>query len=368
MMKRVLLSVLLSVMSFQSLAWENKEPTDQTRTVTITADRSSLPGGNYSIFNNELVAFDNDNPSKYGRSGFVCKSSSDSKNGMCRTSQSWGGTIQETSIPLRFTESRSGISKDLIVKGRGYVPYQNGNSCGIKGPVLFGTVYFGLCQGGYYSAGYLLTLYIEYSELSKLPVGGVWTAQLLLEYRQWVNIPKAIYTVDFTINLTDKNNIQVWLPQFGKVTPQVDLNITPFHGGGLKGKNVVDICFYDGYSTNSSNLQLQFTDDEGSGAGTDTFRLTSTDGNNHKLPYKVSLAFQGQGGEQIINGQTRSLNGSDLPVNWARVLPVTLPDIPVPVLCWPATLTLSADLPESQPAGNYRGQLTVVFTPDSASL
>ncbi|WP_396015065.1 CfaE/CblD family pilus tip adhesin [Escherichia coli] len=49
-------------------------------------------------------------------------------------------------------------------------------------------------------------------------------------------------------------------------------------------------------------------------------------------------------------------------MNWVHILPVKLPGISVPVLCWPATLTLNANLPVSQPAGNYRGQLTVVFT------
>lgn len=366
-MKRILLSVLFSVISFQSLAVNDQEPVAQTRTVNITADRSSLPTGKRFIFTNELVAFNNSDYSKYGRSGFVCKSSSDTKNGMCPSTQTWGLRQEETSISLRFTESRSRMTRDLIVKGYGTVLYQNNSPCS-PSILSFGSVSMIRCSNSdTFWAGYQLTLYFDQSELSKLPVGGIWTAQLLLDYRQWRNIYKVTYTIDFTINLTDKKNIQVWLPQFGKATPQVDLNITPFHGGGLKGKNVVDMCFYDGYSTNSSNLLLQFYDDDGTGSGSDTFRLTSTDGVN-KLPYKVSLAFQGQHSESLINNQPRTLRGNSLPVNWERILPVNLPDIPVPVLCWPATLTLSADLPENQPAGNYRGQLIVVFTPDSASL
>ncbi|MCF2182818.1 hypothetical protein LGR56_24215 [Escherichia coli] len=95
----------------------------------------------------------------------------------------------------------------------------------------------------------------------------------------------------FRIDLTDRQNIQVWLLQFAQTHPQVDLNITPFHGRGLKGKNVVDMCFYDGYSTNSSSVQLQFYDSDGSGAGTDTFNITNSNG--VKLPYKISMAFQG---------------------------------------------------------------------------
>lgn len=268
-------------------------------------------------------------------------------------------------ISLRFTESRTGIWRDLIVKGYGILPYQNGSGCTtFDGPVEFGSVGITRCSDDTFYAGYKLTLYFDQNELSKLPVGGIWTAQLLLDYRQWVNIYKSTYTVNFKINLTDKKNIQVWLPDFGKGNPQIDLNITPFHGGGLKGKNVVNMCFYDGYSTNSSHLQLRFYDD-GSGSGTDLFKLTSADG--VELPYKVSLAFGGGAAKTIINNRTMEVEGN-IPVNWARILPVSLPDIPIPVLCWPATLTLKTNLPVSQPAGNYTGRLIVAFTPDSASL
>ncbi|EFA4104819.1 hypothetical protein C6L26_004647 [Escherichia coli] len=147
----------------------------------------------------------------------------------------------------------------------------------------------------------------------------------------------------------------------------MDLNITPFHGGGLKGQNVVNMCFYDGYSTNSSHLQLRFYDDDGSGSRTDLFKLTSADGIG-KLPYKVSLAFGEGAAKTIINNRTLVIEGGNIPVNWARILPVSLPDIPIPVLCWSATLILNANLPVSQPANDYTGRLIVAFTPDSASL
>ncbi|MDS1577319.1 CfaE/CblD family pilus tip adhesin [Escherichia coli] len=366
-MKRILFFVMLCIVSFQTFAIIDMEPANQTRTVSITADRSALPAGNYYVFNEELVAFNNQDYGKYGRSGFVCKSSTDSKNGMCSTSQRWGFVRKETNISLRFTESRTGISRDLIVKGYGIFPFQNGSACSTyRGPVEFGSVSMTRCEDNTFYAGYRSTLYFDQSELSKLPVGGIWTAQLLLDYLQWKNVYKATYTVNFKINLTDKKNIQVWLPDFGKGSPQIDLNITPFHGGGLKGQNVVNMCFYDGYSTNSSHLQLRFYDDDGSDSGTDLFKLTSADGIG-KLPYKVSLAFGGGAAKTIINNRALVIEGN-IPVNWARILAVSLPDIPIPVLCWPATLTLNANLPVSQPANDYTGRLIVAFTPDSASL
>lgn len=47
-----------------------------------------------------------------------------------------------------------------------------------------------------------------------------------------------------------------------------------------------------------------------------------------------------------------------------RVTAVSMPDISVPVLCWPASLSLSSKV-TSPRSGNYRGELKIVFTPSS---
>jgi len=210
-----------------------------------------------------------------------------------------------------------------------------------------------------------LSLWMENAELEKLPFGGIWTARLLLDYWSWS--PRAYqstYTVEFKIDLTDKNNIQVWLPQFGKGEPRVDLNIRPRPGTGrLQGKNAIDMCFYDGYSTNSSNIVMNFSSPEKNSSDDEAFVLAS---GSNKLEYNVSLAFDGEAsGRRMKNGVDWTItNTASLPVNWNRILPVTLPEISTPVLCWPARLQLSTDVPENTPAGQYSGLLRVVFTPN----
>ncbi|HAW2383564.1 TPA: hypothetical protein JLP67_004628 [Escherichia coli] len=340
--------------------WPNTEPVDQTRVVHITADRAVLPSARYSIFSREIVAY-KQNDNEYGLGNFVCLSSSDPATGACYDTWINKWRPSDTAIRLRLTERRTRVSRILTLIGNQYPLWNNNGYCSDIGKRGLGGAQGGNCEGKGIN-GNQLDLWFDQGSLEDLPFGGIWEGDLILDYVRWTT-KLARYTVHFRIDLTDRQNIQVWLPQFAQTHPQVDLNITPFHGGGLKGKNVVDMCFYDGYSTNSSSVQLQFYDNDGSGAGTDTFNITNSNG--VKLPYKISMAFQGGRSESIINNQRRTLSGNLLPVNWVHILPVKLPGISVPVLCWPATLTLNANLPVSQPAGNYRGQLTVVFTPST---
>ncbi|MDA6318094.1 CfaE/CblD family pilus tip adhesin, partial [Escherichia coli] len=68
------------------------------------------------------------------------------------------------------------------------------------------------------------------------------------------------YTVNITVDLTDKGNIQVWLPGFHS-NPRVDLNLRPIGNYKYSGSNSLDMCFYDGYSTNSDSMVIKFQDD-----------------------------------------------------------------------------------------------------------
>lgn len=348
-------------------SFPDTQPTDKSKAELFNYDRSSLPGGKHYIYDKEVTIY-NDNVDAYlieGRGGYVCKSASDSRNGMCPDKLAWSLVSGNTTIKLRFTEAKSNMTKDLDIIGSRSLPYPSVTGCtalALDSVPLNNAPFVG-CEDGTSTVGSLLNLWIENSELSKLPFGGIWTATLLLDYWQWdPKQYKSTYTIKFKIDLTDKNNIQVWLPQFGKGAPQVDLNLRPVLSGGFKGKNTIDMCLYDGYSTNSSLFTMNFSSADKDSRDPEAFILK--DGIN-KLSYNVDLSFQGgSSSSRVKNGVNWSINTHTLPVNWNRILPVSLPDVSTPVLCWPTKLHLSANVPSTTPAGNYSGTLKVVFTPD----
>lgn len=116
----------------------------------------------------------------------------------------------------------------------------------------------------------------------------------------------------------------------------------------------------DGYNSNSSNLQLQFIGSEG-GSGTKYYYLRNSAGDT--LPYQVTFGFTGYPDKRITNGEISNIDTSALAPK-----SVNLPDISIPVYCWPSEMNLWASLPETQPAGKYRGTLTIVFTPNTGTM
>lgn len=337
-------------------------------------DRAAIPGGRFTILDKRVVAFSESGTPGYGKAGFVCGTGKDSEYGSCEVSLAWSSETTPTAIQLRFTEERSHMTRDLVVKGTKIGIFPASTSCDWAPAYKMSSAISTPCTGGGATTGTALNLWIDYAELKKLPVGGVWKARLKLYFWTWSpRKHQSSLEVFFRIDLTDKANIQAWLPQFGKGQPQLDLNLRPQISGGTltqsryRGQNSVDMCLYDGYGTNSSNLQLQFSA-AGGGEGSENFLLQNADGQT--LPYQVEFAFSGdRAGRRMVNGATWTVeNAATLPINWNRILPVSLPDISVPVLCWPARLTLRADLPADTPAGQYRGVLRMVFTPSAAAL
>ncbi len=354
-----------------------------TTQVTLdNIDRSTLPVSNYVIYNQDISGYDDTSyVHDYGRSGYTCRSATNSMSGACPTSLSWGYGGGETPVTLRFTEIKSHITVDLILKGSRSPMYMGAGPCGLyTGPWALNKAIMMSCSGITATSGSALNLNLPQTELKKLPTGGVWTAQLLLDYRRWdPNSIFSTYTVNFRINLTDNANIQVYMPKFASTkVPQIDLNIRPKNGAdgrisgnqGYSGSNTVDMCLYDGFSTNSSSMQITFSGMTDGGDGSDTFNLHKNDDPTTKLPYKVNFGFSGQQpGKSIINGQIWSINQvQQLPTNWNRITAVGIPGIAIPVLCWPAKLTISTDLPSTQPAGQYTGTLKMVFTPSTTAM
>ncbi len=374
-MKKILscLFILSSLMSLHCYAdneWPAPamEPVNETKDVILPQmDRSSLPSADIYAYNNHITANLNpNNTGNYSATVYVCQSNSNSVNGKCPTGVNQSAA-RPLPISLQFTEAKSHIKQDLIVNG---IRSNISNGYYSMGMDMTTTV-----EGG---TGSALTLYLPATELKKLPVGGIWTAKLILSYRFSSRV-LSTYTINFRFDITDKANIQVYMPQFGNAsTPQIDMNIRPKNGAsgkidgsmGYAGKNTVDMCLYDGYNTNSSSMVMQFVGVNDGGSGTDTFYLHKNNDASTTLPYKVNFGFSGDTpGKSLINGQSWSINqAQQLPTNWNRITSVGLPNISVPVLCWPAKLTLSTDLPAAQASGSYSGTLKIVFTPSTTAM
>jgi CFA/I fimbrial subunit E len=89
--------------------------------------------------------------------------------------------------------------------------------------------------GNYAPSGASLYLYIPADELKKLPFGGIWDATLKLSVKRRYSETYGTYTINITVKLTDKGNIQIWLPQF-KSNARVDLNLRPTGEGYIYWK------------------------------------------------------------------------------------------------------------------------------------
>jgi hypothetical protein len=287
-------------------------------------------------------------------------SSTDTSTGACHTGIA-GATINGTSnISLQFTEKRSLVKRNLTLTG--YKNHIHEYGCADRNLRLNSHSY--TCNGSF-ARGTLLTLFIPENEINKLPFGGIWEATLILKVQRYAGPDLGTYTINITVNLTDKGNIQVWLPAF-KTAPQVDLNLRPKGNGVYVGSNTLDMCLYDGYSTNSESMEIKFSDDSGY-TGSNIYYLSKTGETSSKLPYSVSFLL---GGRTLNpkNGQSFTINDPlALEINWNRITAVSMPEINVPVLCWPAKLFLNANV-NNPDAGQYKGKLNIIFTPSSQNL
>lgn len=313
------------------------------------------------IFHEHVAGYNKDH-SLFDRMTFLCMSSTDASKGACPTGENSKSSQGETNIKLIFTEKKSLARKTLNLKGYKrflyesdrcihYVNKMNLNSHTVR------------CEGSF-TRGVDFTLYIPQGEIDGLLTGGIWEATLELRVKRHYDYNHGTYKVNITVDLTDKGNIQVWTPKFHS-DPRIDLNLRPEGNGKYSGSNVLEMCLYDGYSTHSQSIEMRFQDD--SQTGNNEYNLIKTGEPLKKLPYKLSLLL---GGREFYpnNGEAFTINDtSSLFINWNRIKSVSLPQISIPVLCWPANLTFMSELNNPE-AGEYSGILNVTFTPSSSSL
>lgn len=368
-MKKIImaLSLAFSAGVHANTSWMETVPGSQNFPHTLgTWDRSmTLPPTTYYVFNNYVAGY-NENSTTYDRIIFLCQSTTDTSTGACPTGERGATATGTTTVNLRFTEKRSQVKQDLRLigyKNQRYKP-QSGYTCPEYNRPL--NSHISACEGRIYANGTTLTLYIPAGEINKLPFGGIWEATLIFRVKRYASTTYGTYTVNITVDLTDKGNIQVWVPGFHS-TPRVDLNLRPEGNGRYTGTNTLDMCFYDGYSTNSNSMEIRLMDDSGSSSAGNTYYLNKTDAPEDRLPYSIALLLGGRRFEPE-NGISFTIDDSAvLETNWNRITAVSMPEIKVPVLCWPARLLFSADV-NNPTAGQYSGNINITFTPSSANL
>jgi len=215
---------------------------------------------------------------------------------------------------------------------------------------------------------------IPAAELKKLPSGGEWNANLALNLRAWdpTTWPTlAVFEAAIKLNVTDKNNIQVYLPEFTTATPVVDLKLRTLpNGSRMAGTANVDMCLYDGYNSQSTWFDVSATDGltidrRDKGRYSVLLDADRSGAYASRVDYNVSLTYAGKKID-LRNNETVRLQG----VNNSAGRSVSLPGISVPVVCTPTPLTL--ETPEFQSVwkrpGTYSNKLTIMFTPSSAGL
>ncbi|WP_339505134.1 CfaE/CblD family pilus tip adhesin [Pseudomonas sp. RL_105y_Pfl2_101] len=370
-----LLCSAVALVTLPAPAQNNVDPSDYYQREELSFDRAA-PASDHYLWTRKMHGYSDTN-FNYRQMLFVCLSSSDPKNGACPTSNSGNAGI--SSISLRFTERRSRLSQVLVV--RGYMErYFTNSGCFTTG---WGTRQHHLTSNNHQVCGDQIsprgsasTIWIPQSELARLPSGGVWTAQLRLKLKTYASQPIGAantYTVDFKLDVTDHNNMQIYLPAYGVSTPLVDLNLRtrPLSngpGGIVSGQTVVDACLYDGYNANSQRYEIRVTGTNpvpGMDGRFFVHHASGGIGERNRIEYKVRTRTANLGETQHVSGQPVSFTG----INNADIRAVRLPNVPFPVVCtpWPITLQTPAFNQIDKNTGQYRGELKLEFTPSTSS-
>ncbi|OJB34893.1 pilin protein [Burkholderia ubonensis] len=355
------------------------DPSNRNDSITAQFDRGA-PSSDVVIWKNQSgQAYDSVDTKKYGKNAWVCTSSSDDTFGACTTTPFFGVEEGETSIALRFTEEKTKAQATINVIGIKHFWFPPG-ICGrdvfpsLKPISQYNHVSFaGWCNIDLmYAGGIGISARIPKNQLKNIPSGGKWTAKLKLnQVKGESNAKVSQFVADITLNVTDKNNIQVYLPEFTNATPVVDLKLRTLpNGSRLSGTSNVDMCLYDGYNSQSTWFDVTASDGltiDRRDQGSYSVLLESDKSGAYasRVDYNASLTYAGKK-IALPNNETVRLQG----VNNSAGRTVSLPGIPVPVVCTPTPLTL--ETPEFQSVwkrpGKYSNKLTITFTPSSASL
>ncbi len=309
-----------------------------------------------------VLAYEEQGTLGYGRLFMTCQSNSNSQHGKCPTNDTFEDSAGAVSaIPLRFTESRSGMEVDLDVMaairridatGDCSFDYWSGALRPIWSSVT------GSC-GGMDRVGTAVEMRLASSQLNQL-VAGHWSAVLDLTLRKPPNQYLAEHSFTFDFTITDHNAVSIYFPLFDQITPHVGLNLQydPI-AQTIGGTTKVDMCLYDGLGSQSQYLGITVRDSGARPPGPSGYSVWHTDGGSdatQRVDYTVTLDHSGTN-IPMRNGVEQLLHGIDT----AKLRLVMLPGMTQPVFCVPTPITL--DTPRvsvsTKRPGHYSGDLKV---------
>lgn len=361
----MLVCALVLVMPRAWAQWPPEtHPSDQSRDIVMSWDRSAVPGDVELWAPRTVLGFSHDLALKYGQIHVVCESASDSEFGRCPLDGEPGVSLGSSNVDLLFVEQRTGLRSEL--RAQGYL--QRVMSDWVCAIDYWDTLrrqlnasFWYICSSGQ-PVGTGVYLEIPATELSRL-VAGHWKATMRLNIKaDPAAAPVATATFNFDFTVTDYDAISIYFPTFDTVAPLVnlDLRYDPIQKV-VGGRKQLDMCLYDGLGSQSEYLDVTVRDSGPRPPAGSDFSLWHRDGGSDaspRLDYRVHLDY---GGHRLAmkHNVKQQLRGIDS----AQLRLVMLPGISQPVYCVPTPLTLETPPTPiaSQRPGLYEGELTVVL-------
>ncbi|EKT4076282.1 TPA: CfaE/CblD family pilus tip adhesin [Stenotrophomonas maltophilia] len=361
----MLVCALVLVMPRAWAQWPPEtHPSDQSRDIVMSWDRSAVPGDVELWAPRTVLGFSHDLALKYGQIHVVCESASDSEFGRCPLDGEPGVSLGSSNVDLLFVEQRTGLRSEL--RAQGYL--QRVMSDWVCAIDYWDTLrrqlnasFWYICSSGQ-PVGTGVYLEIPATELSRL-VAGHWKATMRLNIKaDPAAAPVATATFNFDFTVTDYDAISIYFPTFDTVAPLVnlDLRYDPIQKV-VGGRKQLDMCLYDGLGSQSEYLDVTVRDSGPRPPAGSDFSLWHRDGGSdasQRLDYRVHLDY---GGHRLAmkHNVKQQLRGIDS----AQLRLVMLPGISQPVYCVPTPLTLETPPTPiaSQRPGLYEGELTVVL-------
>ncbi len=368
MNRRVLLVLMLvcALVVLAPRAWAQwppeTHPTDQTRDIVMTWDRSAVPGDVELWAPRTVLGFSHDLAMKYGQIHVVCGSASDPEFGRCPTEGVPSGADGISEVLLALADQRTGLRIEIRALGS-LQRVMSDWGCGTD---YWDTLQRVLHSASWYTCGADqpigtgVRLSVPAEELARL-VAGHWKATMRLNIKaEPAAAPVATATFNFDFTVTDYDAISIYFPGFDGVAPLVnmDLRYDPIRKV-VAGRKDVDMCLYDGVGSQSEFLGVTVRDSGPRPPPGRDFAVWHQDGGSddtQRLDYQVGLNY---GGNRLAmkHGEEQLLRGIDS----AQLRMVLLPGISQPVYCVPTPLTLETPPTPiaSKRPGLYEGELTV---------
>ncbi len=194
------------------------------------------------------------------------------------------------------------------------------------------------------------------SEVRKLDFGSVWKMDelTLVMCRSEDCVGQGVLSVNITINVTDNNNAQIYIPSSGSSTANVNLKLETYNSQYLKGEQSIGICVYDGHDSTRGSLfdmsmagtinsknEFAIVHDNGDEIPIDMF-VTFPDGEGNIIRPSRSFSYSTKGHDSVVMG---------------------LPGVDTPVYCIPMDINfkVSPFLKNNKSSGVYNGSFNLKF-------